>query len=346
MSINKTPTSRGYHINTTVEFGCIHGFRLIGSRRHYCEPSGKWLGDPVSCLQETTTTTTASTTPTSTATTSSTTTTSTTTRRSTTTISSSSTTTTTVTTLAPLRSNKKCFLDKNNPFEMLRSSNPSQQFKIGDQFTFVNLTTKQSYKSSKIRLSLKKSTNKNSSRIISPRSDNNNNNNNNNNILEEYPEYYDDNHYQEIYEVEEYELEPNSSKSILADNRPEFNSFIESGQSIAYYCNQEAKRFYNAFCDNGILKLDFNCNPSQNNESSGLQDELSNLIRNKLRACSPPPKIANGYNKYASTMHGSKAYYQCFNGYELSNKHTNVSAELKCQNGNWNGAVPLCIKSK
>lgn len=56
--------------------------------------------------------------------------------------------------------------------------------------------------------------------------------------------------------------------------------------------------------------------------------------------CSTPPKIPYGYNKYSSSLHGSKAYYQCFNGFELSKG----DGELRCVDGEWVGAIPICSK--
>lgn len=63
ISANKQSTSHGYPSNTTLEFTCIQGYRLEGSRWHLCTGEGKWSGDRVSCTQVTTTpTTTTSTT--------------------------------------------------------------------------------------------------------------------------------------------------------------------------------------------------------------------------------------------------------------------------------------------
>jgi hypothetical protein len=59
-----------------------------------------------------------------------------------------------------------------------------------------------------------------------------------------------------------------------------------------------------------------------------------------FRACNHPPKIPNGYNKYGSLAHGSKAIYQCFNGYELLNQ----SGELKCNDSVWVGQIPICSR--
>jgi hypothetical protein len=57
--------------------------------------------------------------------------------------------------------------------------------------------------------------------------------------------------------------------------------------------------------------------------------------------CSSPDKISNGYLKVGSYANGSKAIYQCFNGFEL--RHGD--RELYCSNGNWVGKVPVCAKS-
>jgi hypothetical protein len=57
--------------------------------------------------------------------------------------------------------------------------------------------------------------------------------------------------------------------------------------------------------------------------------------------CSAAPKIVNGYNRYGSTEHGSKALYECFNGFELDQHN----GELKCSHGEWVGKIPTCLKS-
>lgn len=64
------------------------------------------------------------------------------------------------------------------------------------------------------------------------------------------------------------------------------------------------------------------------------------LKKASMSPCSIPPKIPHGYNKYSSSLHGSKALYQCFNGFELSTG----DGKLKCVDGEWVGPTPVCTR--
>lgn len=66
------------------------------------------------------------------------------------------------------------------------------------------------------------------------------------------------------------------------------------------------------------------------------------IVSNNLvgKSCPIPIKIPNGFNKFSSFLHGSKAIYQCFNGFEM----TKGDKELKCHDGTWIGVVPTCTK--
>lgn len=59
---NKQSTPSGYPLNTTLEFTCVQGYRLEGSRLHTCSADGTWHGERVTCVALTTTTTTTRTT--------------------------------------------------------------------------------------------------------------------------------------------------------------------------------------------------------------------------------------------------------------------------------------------
>lgn len=102
-------------------------------------------------------------------------------------------------------------------------------------------------------------------------------------------------------------------------------NFIQNGIAVAYQCRTSKLITHNAKCINGTLYMQQNC------------DDLGR----GGKPCSTPPKIPYGYNKFGSSLHGSKALYQCFNGYELSKGH----GELKCTNGEWVGSIPFCTKS-
>jgi hypothetical protein len=53
---NKQSTSSGYPLNTSLEFACVQGYRLQGTRVHVCSLNGTWTGERVTCtLIETTT---------------------------------------------------------------------------------------------------------------------------------------------------------------------------------------------------------------------------------------------------------------------------------------------------
>ena len=104
-------------------------------------------------------------------------------------------------------------------------------------------------------------------------------------------------------------------------------TYIHHGGTVSYSCvKYQPTAVYVAKCLNGTLFMQQNCN------------ELS---KEKM-PCVAPPKVPNGYNKYSSTVHGSKALYQCFNGYELAKNH----GELRCMSGEWIGQIPACLKSK
>ena len=64
------------------------------------------------------------------------------------------------------------------------------------------------------------------------------------------------------------------------------------------------------------------------------------MINTTGKPCTVPIKIQNGFNKFSSFLHGSKAIYQCFTGFEM----TKGDKELKCNDGAWVGMVPTCIK--
>ena len=56
--------------------------------------------------------------------------------------------------------------------------------------------------------------------------------------------------------------------------------------------------------------------------------------------CDRPPKPSYGLVKFWTTTPGSKAFYGCFNGYQLSGY-----AVRFCQgNGYWSGRTPSCRK--
>ena len=103
-----------------------------------------------------------------------------------------------------------------------------------------------------------------------------------------------------------------------------FDSLVPNNAALVYQCLHTTADVFNAKCMNGTLHLQQNCHE---------------LIKS-YKACTSPPKIANGYNKYGSTQHGKKTLYQCFNGYELSKGH----ADIECVNGEWVGAIPQCAK--
>lgn len=130
----------------------------------------------------------------------------------------------------------------------------------------------------------------------------------------------------------------------LAFTNVSVGNYVEHGQSAAYSCKNHPGTFL-ARCLNGTLFMQQNCHELL---SKGISckiyisiifDQL-NLIQDKL-SCTAPPKIPNGYNKYGSTSHGSKALYQCFNGYELAHGQR----EMRCVNGEWVGQIPACVKS-
>ena len=66
ITTNKETTPNGYHLNTTVEFSCLDGYTLIGSKFNLCVSSsnetsiGYWKGGPATCIPKTTTQTTSS----------------------------------------------------------------------------------------------------------------------------------------------------------------------------------------------------------------------------------------------------------------------------------------------
>jgi hypothetical protein len=103
-----------------------------------------------------------------------------------------------------------------------------------------------------------------------------------------------------------------------------FGSYLSNNALVIYQCLNTNLEKFSAKCLNGTLYLQQNCNE---------------LIKT-FKSCIPPPKIANGYNKFGSTQHGKKALYQCFNGYELVKGHS----EIECINGEWVGAIPQCSK--
>lgn len=39
--------------------------------------------------------------------------------------------------------------------------------------------------------------------------------------------------------------------------------------------------------------------------------------------------------------HGTRARYQCYDGYELVGNHT-----TECRYGNWSSEIPVCLESK
>jgi hypothetical protein len=56
---NKQFKKHGYPVNTTLEFSCLPGFKLYGSRPHTCVTDGyrgEWIGDRVQCRPEETST--------------------------------------------------------------------------------------------------------------------------------------------------------------------------------------------------------------------------------------------------------------------------------------------------
>jgi hypothetical protein len=52
MSSSKKSTQHGYPFNTTVEFNCLKGFKLSGSKVFTCESSGHWKGEKPACMRE------------------------------------------------------------------------------------------------------------------------------------------------------------------------------------------------------------------------------------------------------------------------------------------------------
>jgi hypothetical protein len=106
---------------------------------------------------------------------------------------------------------------------------------------------------------------------------------------------------------------------------PKMKTFINDKETISYRCmNDPTGNYYESKCSNGLLVFDQICNSIDTN-----------------RNCDQPEQIQNGYNKYSSISHGSKVFYQCFNGYRLSESYSYLS----CNNGKWIGTVPTCSKS-
>lgn len=62
INTNKQSISSGYLVNTTIEFSCIQGYQLQGSKYHNCQDingTGLWVGHMVKCVPITTTSTTS-----------------------------------------------------------------------------------------------------------------------------------------------------------------------------------------------------------------------------------------------------------------------------------------------
>lgn len=108
-------------------------------------------------------------------------------------------------------------------------------------------------------------------------------------------------------------VEPTPSIILLNETQE-----LDDGESISYSCQQNILQ---ATCYNGSLI--FNCN----------MDE-------KPLSCPSPDKIQNGYIKIGSYQNGSKAFYVCFNGYELKES----DGEIQCINGTWVGNTAICTK--
>jgi hypothetical protein len=146
----------------------------------------------------------------------------------------------------------------------------------------------------------------------------------------------DPNESPEFYEYESCRIDTSSIlisySNSLNTQFPSVNDFVflngtigvEHGTSVSYYCKSNSFVTYQARCNNGTLLMEQNCNELKASKS----------------ACSSPPKIPHGYNKYSSSLHGSKALYQCFNGFEMSKG----DSELRCSDGEWVGSIPVCSK--
>jgi hypothetical protein len=116
----------------------------------------------------------------------------------------------------------------------------------------------------------------------------------------------------------------NTFEEFIFENATQ-GEYIDHGQTVSYHCINNMAAIYAAKCLNGTLFLQQSCHE----------------LRKEKSSCGPAPKIANGYNRFGSTVHGSKALYECLNGFELDVHN----GELKCAHGEWVGKIPSCVKS-
>jgi hypothetical protein len=269
MHSSQSANLKGYSLNTTIEFSCLDGFRLVGSQAAVCvaqSSNAAWKGEHVTCQKITTT------------------------RRTTTSTTTTSTTTTSTATSSTMRTTSS---------KQTTTQLSGQDANESKEIDYINVFSESDCRlDSSILISF--------SNIVT--------------TVRSFEEY--------IF------LNISVGKHLV------------NGESIKYKCRNDENSFYFGKCLNGTIYMQKNCNYAVKSKEKSVLFPFSFDFKVgfyfKGKPCSPPPKINNGYNKFGSLQHGSKALYQCFNGYEL----THSNGELYCIDGEWIGSIPTCTKGK